>query len=240
MCEEEGATVQDLREHLSSRKYLIVHLVVGLLAIAVGLIVFGSLAWKVVNDRSIVQLDQDVATALHAWATPATTNVYIVISTLGYQVLWAVVIIVAIYLARQRQWIHLITWVVGWAGGEALNQLLKLYFARPRPFFTDPLLTPANYSFPSGHAMISAIMYGLLAYFILLEVKNPAGRIAIIVGTVILVLLIGFSRIYLGVHFVSDVIAGFAAGSIWLTVCISGMELARSRHPIRPQQPSPT
>ncbi len=232
--------MKNLRERLPSTEYLIVHLAVGLLAIAVGLILFNTLAWNIVNNRPIVQLDQDVATALHAWATPAMASVFIVISMLGFQVLWAVVIVVAIYLARQRLWIHLITWIVAWVGGEALNQILKLIFHRPRPQFADPLLTAANYSFPSGHAMSSAIMYGLLAYFVLLGVKNPARRVAIIVGTIALVLLIGLSRIYLGVHYVSDVIAGYAAGGVWLTVCISGMEVVRARAPIRDKQPLPS
>jgi membrane-associated phospholipid phosphatase len=232
--------MKEVRARLPSRQYLILHLAVGLTAIAIGLILFNGLAWSIINDRPIVQLDQNVATALHAWATPTTTSVFIVISTLGFQVLWVIIIIVAVYLARQRHWIHLITWIVGWVGGEVLNQILKLIFHRARPFFSDPLLTPANFSFPSGHAMISVIMYGLLAYFLLLGTRNPAGRIAIIVGTIILILLIGLSRIYLGVHFVSDVIAGFAAGAIWLTVCISGMELARTRVSFREQQPLPS
>ncbi len=229
-----------LRARLASGEYLILHLAVGLLAVAIGLFLFGALAWDVVNDRPIVQLDQNVATALHAWATPTTTTTWILISTLGFQVLWVIVIAVAIYLAKQRKRIHLITWIVGWAGGEALNQILKLFFARARPMFSDPLLTPANYSFPSGHAMISAIMYGLLAYFALLGVRGRAGRSAVIAATIVLVLLIGLSRIYLGVHFVSDVIAGFAAGAIWLAVCITGMEVARTRVQIRGKQPLPS
>ncbi len=229
-----------MNEQNAQRQYLILHLAVGLIAIAVALYLFGLLASDIVNKRPIVEFDQNVATVLHAWATPPLTSFFIFVSMLGLQVLWAVFSAVLVYLAINRQWIHLITWVVGALGGEILNQVLKNIFDRPRPVFTNPLATAESWSFPSGHAMESAILYGLLAYFLLLGVRSRAGRIAIIVAAIVLLLLIGLSRLYLGVHFFSDVAGGYAAGAVWLTVCIGGMETARWHIPVRHRQPTST
>jgi undecaprenyl-diphosphatase len=115
------------------------------------------------------------------------------------------------------------------AGGEALDQLLKELFARPRPSFVDPLLLETGYSFPSGHAMMSLVTSGMLAYFAVLALQSWRARVAVIFGAALLALLIGFSRIYLGVHYFSDVVAGFAAGAIWLSILITGMEIIRRR-----------
>jgi membrane-associated phospholipid phosphatase len=216
-----------------SQRSLGLHLFVGLLVIALGILLFGLLARSVPDNAALVQFDQNLALALHAWARPVPTTIFIFFSLLGFQVLWGIVLVVGVVLAIQRRWTYLITWAVAWAGGEILNQLLKQLFARPRPVFADPLQSAANYSFPSGHAMFSVIAYGVLAYFVLLGLSQRWQRIAVIVGTLLLVWLIGLSRIYLGVHYFSDVVAGYAAGSAWLSICITSMETVRwrSTHP---------
>ena len=84
-----------------------------------------------------------------------------------------------------------------------------------------------SYGFPSGHAMESVIMYGMLAYFGVLGLQSGRARVAIILGGVFLVLSIGFSRMYLGVHYISDVLAGYAAGGVWLSALITGAETIR-------------
>ena len=112
-------------------------------------------------------------------------------------------------------------------GSAVLNQLLKGLFARPRPYFEHPLLIETSYSFPSGHAMGSFVLYGMLAYFAVLALKTWRARTAVVFGAALLVLLIGLSRMYLGVHYFSDVVAGFAAGGVWLSACITAMEFVR-------------
>lgn len=230
-----------VESHTDLQRNLGLHLFVGLLVIVLGTLLFGLLARSVLNNAALVQFDQNLALALHLWARPVPTAIFLFFSLLGFQVLWGIVLIVAVVLAIQRRWTYLVTWVVAWAGGEIFNQLLKQLFARPRPIFADPLQTAANYSFPSGHAMFSAIAYGVLAYFVLLGLKHRWQRIAVIVGTLLLVLLIGLSRLYLGVHYFSDVVAGYAAGGAWLSVCITSMETVRwrsahttSRRPVAP------
>jgi undecaprenyl-diphosphatase len=114
-------------------------------------------------------------------------------------------------------------------GGEALNLLLKDLFARPRPHFERPLLVETSYSFPSGQAMESLVVYGILAYFAVLAFSGRGKRAGSVGGAAVLVILIGFSRVYLGAHYVSDVIGGFAAGGAWLSAVITGWETIRRR-----------
>jgi membrane-associated phospholipid phosphatase len=131
-------------------------------------------------------------------------------------------------LARRRLWTLLWTWVAAVAGSAVLNQLLKGFFQRPRPHFAHPLVVESSYSFPSGHAMESFVVYGMLAYLaVLLWLRSWEARVAVICGAALVVVLIGFSRMYLGVHYFSDVVAGYAAGGVWLSALITGAETIR-------------
>jgi membrane-associated phospholipid phosphatase len=215
---------------LTPNQQLGVHLFLGLVICAGALILFYMIATAVVSNGALVELDQNIATALHAWATPGLTQIMILISLLGLQVLWVVVGVVAIYYLIKRRWAHLGIWLVGFAGAELLTQVIKMTFQRARPDFDDPLLTALNYSFPSGHALVSLVMYGLLGYFVLLNLHNAWSRNIVVLVTVLIVLWIGISRIYLGVHFFSDVMAGFVAGTIWLTLCIDAMDYIETKH----------
>jgi membrane-associated phospholipid phosphatase len=78
--------------------------------------------------------------------------------------------------------------------------------------------------------MLSLVVYGVLAYFVVLDLRTWRARIAVVFGTTLLVLLVGFSRMYLGVHYFSDVVAGYAAGGVWLSALITGMEKVRRRN----------
>jgi undecaprenyl-diphosphatase len=104
-------------------------------------------------------------------------------------------------------------------GAELLNLILKLSFHRPRREVAFVQLDP--YSFPSGHAMISTAAYGAFAYLAWSRLRTRGGRLFLIAGTTLLVGLIGFSRMYLGVHYLSDVLAGVTAGAFWLSVSIA-------------------
>ncbi len=104
-------------------------------------------------------------------------------------------------------------------GAVGLNYLLKEVFARARPALWDYIVHAVHYSFPSGHAMVSTAVYGYIGY--VLAKEFPQWRKPIVAATVALILAIGFSRLYLGVHWPTDVLVGYAAGLLWLIVCIS-------------------
>ena len=194
------------------------------------IVFFGGRAENYPSLDPIVRFDHTVASSLHASATPFATKIFLAITALGS--IEAIVLIglsfVGLLLWR-RQWLYASSWLASLVGVVVLNVLLKQIFQRARPTFPDPITVETSYSFPSGHAMDSLVMYGMLAYFALLFVRRWRPRMAILFGATLLVVLIGFSRLYLGVHYFSDVIAGFAAASVWLSACIAGLETLRRR-----------
>ena len=124
----------------------------------------------------------------------------------------------------------LLLWAGGLVGNSIIIQILKQLYERPRPEFSSPFLTEANFSFPSGHAAASIVMYGLLAYLILIrknKLKTPA-RLAVVTGVLWVGVFIGTSRLALGVHYPSDVLAGWLVALAWLTVVVCVDQYVRS------------
>ncbi len=217
-----------LRKRLTPGEYLGLHLTLGLLVAAGCLWIFGRLAEDVLSNDPRASVDQAAATAIHGLMTPALTTFFLAVTALGSMEAIALVgLVSAVVLGVWRRWLLFGTWVIATGGSVVLVLLLKALFARPRPYFEQPLLLETYYSFPSGHAMEAVVLYGMLAYFAVLALRTWQTRAAVVFGTSLLVLLIGFSRIYLGVHYFSDVVAGFAAGGMWLSTCITAMEFVR-------------
>jgi undecaprenyl-diphosphatase len=137
----------------------------------------------------------------------------------GAGVVWLVTAVVCLYLLLARRWslIWLILIVV--AGSLLFNQLLKAGFNRPRPDLVPHGMVVYQASFPSGHAMLSASVYLTLGV-LLAKLQQTRAQAILIMGTAILVtILVGISRVYLAVHWPSDVLAGWVAGSIWALAC---------------------
>jgi undecaprenyl-diphosphatase len=128
-------------------------------------------------------------------------------------------VLIAYFLfVKKHRWYSIKIPVVA-IGGVTVMFLLKMMFNRPRPLI--PLLKEAaGLSFPSGHAMMSVSFYGLLIYLVWKNITTPWIRTLLIILLLLLILLIGFSRIYLRVHYASDVLAGFCVGAIWLVLSL--------------------
>jgi membrane-associated phospholipid phosphatase len=118
---------------------------------------------------------------------------------------------------RHLQWFALKVLVISLTS-TMLNQALKRVFERPRP--ETAMLEQSGLSFPSGHAMIGGSFYGLLIYIVWRTVPNPYWRWLLTIVLTLLLLLIGYSRIYLNVHYATDVLAGFSAGILWLLISV--------------------
>jgi undecaprenyl-diphosphatase len=213
-------------------EYLGLHLTVGFLITVSALLVFGSITKDVVNNRAITAFDLAFHTWMRAHATPLGDQVALAISFLGGPIMMTILaLLVAMVLARRGAWLLLWVWLAAFVVGALLDWLLKNIIRRPRPVGAERFLHGISFSYPSGHSMGSLIGLSMLAY-VLIKLWAPARQHRMIVATVtvILVLLVGWSRLYLGVHYLSDVIAGFAGGAVWVTVCMTGLELAsRSR-----------
>jgi membrane-associated phospholipid phosphatase len=188
--------------------------------LAVSGLLFSQLALAVTTGGPIASLDAAVAAWLHSHATGFATDVLRAVTQLGgATVLLAVTIVAALVLLLKRRIAHAALMGAALVGGEGLNMALKAAFERPRPSFSEPLATAAGYSFPSGHAMVALTVYGALAFVTATSVKSRRARVLIPVAAAVLVLAVGFSRVYLGVHYVSDVLAAYGAGTAWLMLC---------------------
>lgn len=196
-----------------------IQLLLGLVSAASLLILFAWLSEEVF-EGSMQRFDSTVRAMVHGHASPALTQVMQVLSFLGsFRFLLSLFLLaVAIFLARKLGRAA-IWFTVSVVGAQILDAILKLAFhrARPMPFFgTDP----ASYSFPSGHAMTSVCFYGVLAGIISARVQSFPARILIWITSGMLIAGIGFSRVYLGVHYPTDVIAGYLAGGIWVNTLL--------------------
>ena len=142
-------------------------------------------------------------------------------------VVMMIVVIAALFLIATQHRFSAFLLLVASAGGIVLNAVLKSSFDRPRPQLFEWLTEPSSSSFPSGHAMSSAIVYFTVAYLIARLEKRRWMRAITIVSSLLLVLLISVSRLYLGVHYPSDVLAGMVIGLAWAGFCLAGLEAVR-------------
>jgi undecaprenyl-diphosphatase len=203
---------------------------VGLIAAGLALWLFAWLGHEILTDTPTPVLDDRLRSAIHGLASPGLTRVMIAASRYGGPG-WLAPLggLVAIgFLARGWRRGALLM-AVTMAGAGLLDTLLKLVFARPRPspFFNYPL--PLSHSFPSGHAFFAGSFFGVLALLVSPRVHSKAVRWVVWIISAFLILLIGVSRVYLGVHYPSDVLAGYAAATIWVTAVALGDRWVRYR-----------
>lgn len=193
-------------------------------ACAAGL--FGATTWSVVHrPNALTSYDAEVARTLHtqAGANPDLNGMAQRITHVGsLETLFVVAFVASLALLPFRRWWLTVVWVLMLVGGEYLNQWIKEAIERPRPEFHHA----KGWSFPSGHAMMSLIGYGMLAYVLVVMVPRAGARVVLVA---VLVLLIGFSRLFLGDHYFSDVLGGYAAGAVWLGIWIAILEGLRKR-----------
>jgi undecaprenyl-diphosphatase len=212
-----------------SERLLSATLVIGLIAAAVALLVFSWLGREIVTGVT-PGVDQSLRNAVHGYASPGLTKVMVAASLYGGPA-WLVPFGLALALAFLiRGWPRgALLVVVTLSGAGLLNMLLKQTFARtrPDPFFDYPL--PVSHSFPSGHAFFAASLLGGLAVLLSDRIRSTPIRIAVWAVAIVLILLIGLSRVYLGVHYPSDVFAGYAVAVVWVAAVALGDRVAMHR-----------
>lgn len=213
-----------MRAPASARARLAWHLGFGALLMLTAAWLFGAIAEDVVNAERLTVIDVQVAQWLHRHATTRMTELMLAITQLHSTVAVSIYTgAAALFLLWQRHSRRLTALFVCVAGGLALNVLMKLAFHRARPVFDDPLLTLSSYSFPSGHVAGSTVLYGLLVVWVFDRTRRPLPRVLMLVGAVVAIGLVALSRMYLGVHYLSDVAAAFAESVAWLALCLTAL-----------------
>ena len=197
--------------------------IVGWSAFGVAGILFLAIAWNVSAGSWLVALDARIAAWLHAHGSEGLIAVLLAVTHLNSMAaigLWSAAF--AAVLARMREWYWIATLGAAVAGAMLLNVLLKHAYERMRPRFDDPLLVLESYSFPSGHTAAAVAFYGVLAAFLVSRFYDARRRAACVIGAIAAVALVAFSRMYLGVHYLSDVVAAVCSSTAWLALCLAG------------------
>lgn len=200
-----------------------------LIRLAIAFAAIALFALLATMPAAMVAADQQLAATMRASVPRPLLQVAFAITQLGnFATLVAVGMIVALWLAIRRQGSDLLLWLAVTAGNGLLNRTLKHTFERVRPLHDHGLVIEPAYSFPSGHASGALAVYGLLTLLVSRQVPQRAQR-PLLMGGMVLILLIGASRVILHVHFLSDVIAGYASATALLLVFLTISERLRQR-----------
>lgn len=203
------------------------YLTFALAASALFAALFISLAWAVFQEH-LTLLDQTSYALVQELRHPVSDTFFLVITALGnWPVLLMVGALTLLWLILNNRDVSALILLAGTAGGVVLVYVLKTLFQRPRPIPFFAALNVDSASFPSSHAFVGLVFYGLIVYMLLGNISNLQGKLALVTGGSFFALTIGLSRIYLGVHWLSDVLAGFALAALWLTFLITAYEARR-------------
>jgi len=210
------------------------HVLAGSAIALAAAVVFGLIAADIANASALRALDVQVADTFARHTLRGMTRTMASISDLHVTaIILVLVAVLALAIARRREWHWLACLVVAVPGGMALNWLIKQIIARPRPRFPD-VATLTSYSFPSGHTAGAALFYGFLAAYLIAHIRTHAMRVIVGLVALFMVALVGFSRIYLRVHYVSDVVGALFESIAWLALCLTAMACAGDRTERRP------
>ncbi len=172
-----------------------------------------------VETNALIPFDNKIINQFYLSRSPLLTNLMIVISALGREIpiiFGALFTFALFFIIKHQKEALIFAFITGLA--PLMSTILKLIFHRPRPpLYLHTQFTNLDFSFPSGHAFGSLVFYFTLSYFVYYLTKSEKLGLCIFVLSIILVSLIGISRIYLGVHYPTDVLAGFAGGIFWLS-----------------------
>jgi undecaprenyl-diphosphatase len=212
----------------------------GLISLTMAVLSLFLFAWlaEEMRENDVARFDSTVRAWVHGFASPWLTQVMTIISLFGYNFLIVGVIAALVVFLRMRWRRAAAFMAVTMIGAGILDASLKQAFHRVRPpvFFG---IAPTNYSFPSGHALASFCFYSVLAGLIAHRVKSMRLRVGVGVLAGLLIAAIGLSRIYLGVHYPSDVVAGYLAAAMWVSAMLSlDSYRVRRRARRKPAQPA--
>lgn len=175
-----------------------------------------------IMKASFEQRDQAIQSWAHGFASPKLTEVMRGLSWIGSPyVLVPTITLAAGLLWWRGQKNDAVLVAVAALGGEALDEVMKLHFKRLRPEVPWAFVHEHSFSFPSGHSVMAMVMYGVIVYKTQDKLRSRWARAVLTVGAFLMVMGIGFSRVYLGAHYPSDVAGGYFVGAVWLAAVIA-------------------
>jgi len=206
-------------DHVNSPGLLGRRPLIGMVMILLGGLLFGAMAISLQTHAPLLSIDTQVANDLYSIAlrsSSALRGVMIFGFYMGEHVIMAIGLMLVLYFLAKRFWPGLFMVLIAWLGEGAIWLFLSGYFNRARPVFdvaiwhqmTEP-------GFPSGHSISAVMCYGLLAYLIVPKISSRLGKAVVIGAAGLIILYIGFSRLFVGDHYLTDVLAGYGLGVAW-------------------------
>jgi undecaprenyl-diphosphatase len=210
---------------------------IGWIMFILGIIVFIILVYNLVNQGPLIKWDISVAEYFHSIAlntSPWIIDIMIVGYYIGLQGMIIFGVLLGLYFIFKRLWKELVMVCVTMGTSGLIFLVLSHIFNRPRPFTLFPTLiwpkSPNVPGFPSGHALSIIVCCGLLLYLFAPKIKSRFGKVLAVIIAILVVIFIGFSRLYIGDHYLTDLIAGYALGIAWFGLTVTLIELLFQRY----------
>ena len=204
------------------------YLTIGILIVFYFIYLFFGIVEDYIGHEALIRADLRIINLISQFRTDSLNHLMLFITYLAKgETIVIGVILASIILFLFKKKAYLYSLLISVIGGQIFVWIIKNIIERPRPPLTEALVTETSYSFPSGHSFVAVTFYGLLFFFISQSVKKRYQKnLSLIIG-LILIILVGFSRIYLGAHWPSDVLASYASGLAWLTIIITTNKIKR-------------
>ena len=214
-----------------SEKYGL-YLTIGILVTLFFVWLFFGIIQDYIGQEALIRADLRIINLVGQLRTPSINQFMLLITYLAKGEIIAIAVIFSlIILFLLRKWSYFNNLLIFVVGGELFVWIIKNIVERPRPPLTESLVIENSFSFPSGHSFIAIAFYGLITFFLFDTFKKKYLKILALILGFILVILIGISRIYLGAHWPSDVLASYASGLAWLSIIITATHIKRKFHP---------
>ena len=185
------------------------------------LAILGIVAWLCTEvwEKEVFSFDRSFLLWIHQFANPQFDRIFLFFTALDDPPTVVTIFIITIaWLVMKRRYSDGIRFTIVCAGGVLTDRVMKLFFAKPRPELWHRLIPETSFSFPSGHAVGSMVVYGFIAYILAKEMQQH--KHIVYAAASLLIIAIGLSRLYLGVHYPTDIIAGYGIGFLWLVTCL--------------------
>jgi undecaprenyl-diphosphatase len=228
--EQHPRAVGFLKRRINKQSIKGLPLTLGVITILVLLFSIGGIISHLILSPTVLKNDLRVQEWLFLHRHTMWVNIFWTITYLGSSiVIVPIVAVSSILFLLKKKYEYLLSFFVVVAGSSLMVYIIKVATTRPRPFGVA-VYTEHLFSFPSLHTSIAVVVYGFLGYWLIQQTKNWKTKLNIVFVQTILILIVGFSRLYLGVHFLSDVVVGYILGVLWLWIGISLVRVLRIRH----------